>query len=98
MLAAKPGEQVSAWPNFLRSLVGGMRTRKAGLEKSLNILVETAADCSELAKAQRASADKQHESAHRMEKLGEELIADAAEIKDELREDAAAAKCAAAKA
>jgi hypothetical protein len=29
-----------------------------------------------------------------MEKLGEELIADAAEIKDELREDAAAAKCA----
>jgi hypothetical protein len=73
--------------------VGGVRTKKATLEKSLNILIEKAADCSELAKAQRASADKQHESAHKMEKLGEELIADATDIKDELNEDDEAANC-----
>ncbi len=70
-----------------------MRSRKATLEKSLNILVKKAADCSELAKAQRASADKQHESVHKMEKLGKELTADAADIKDELTEDAEAANC-----
>jgi uncharacterized damage-inducible protein DinB len=65
-----------------------VRTKKASLEKSLDILIEKAADCSVLAKAQRASADKQHESAHKMEKLGDALIANAAEIKDELNEDA----------
>lgn len=72
---------------------GGVRRKKATLERSLNILIEKAADCSVLAKAQRASADKQHESAHKMEKLGEELIADAADIKDELNKDDEEANC-----
>jgi len=65
-----------------------VRTKKASLQKSLDTLIEKAADCSVLAKAQRASADKQHESAHKMEKLGDALIADAADIKDELNADA----------
>jgi hypothetical protein len=69
-------------------LGGGVRTKKASLQKSLDTLIEKAADCSVLAKAQRASADKQHESAHKMEKLGDALIADAADIKDELNSDA----------
>jgi hypothetical protein len=49
----------------------GVRTKKASLQKSLDTLIEKAADCSVLAKAQRASADKQHESAHKIEKLGD---------------------------
>jgi hypothetical protein len=65
-----------------------MRTKKASLEKSLDTLIEKAANCSDLAKSQRASADKQHESAHKMEKLGDALMAGAAEIRDELDADA----------
>jgi hypothetical protein len=68
-----------------------MRTRKArkvALAKSLEALSEKVADCSVLAKAQRATADKQHESAHRLEGLGQALKRDLAEIKTELDMDA----------
>jgi hypothetical protein len=67
-----------------------MRTRKArtaALEKSLDDLSEKVADCAVLAKAQRATADKQHESAYRLEGLGQALERDVAEIKSELDSD-----------
>jgi hypothetical protein len=66
---------------------GDMQIRKALLEKSLEVLLEKAGDCSDLAKAQRASADKQHESAHKLEKMGQALEDDAAELKNELGMD-----------
>jgi hypothetical protein len=65
-----------------------MSTKKAILEKSRDVLVDKAEDCSDLAKVQRASADKQHESAHKLEKLSRALEGDAAEIKEELERDA----------
>lgn len=64
------------------------KTRKERLEKSLkkshDVLIEKAEDCSDLAKVQRATADKQHESAHKLEKLSQALVEDAAEIKGEM--------------
>lgn len=64
-----------------------MRKRQALLEKSHDALIEKADDCADLAKAQRASADKQHESACKLEKLSAALEADAAEIQEELDTD-----------
>jgi hypothetical protein len=69
-----------------------MRSKKAILEKSHEVLIEKAEDLSNLAKAQRETADKQHESAHKLEKLGRALEADAAEIKSELETDDGLAK------
>jgi hypothetical protein len=65
-----------------------IRTRKArklALEKSVDALGEKVADCAVLAKAQRATADKQHESAYKLEGLGQALKRDVAEIKSELK-------------
>jgi hypothetical protein len=67
-----------------------MRTRKTrtlALEKSLDDLSEKLADCAVLAKAQRATADKQHESAYKLEGLGQALKRDVADIKSELDGD-----------
>ena len=63
-----------------------MRTRKARAltQKSLDDLSEKVADCAVLAKAQRATADKQHESAYKLEGLGQALQRDVAEIRSEL--------------
>jgi hypothetical protein len=67
-----------------------MRRRKARalvLEKSLDALSEKVSDCAVLAKAQRATADKQHESAYKLEGLGQALKRDVAEIKSKLDSD-----------
>ena len=68
----------------------GRKLRKV-LQKSLDVLVDKSEDCADLAKTQRADADKaqvsvdrQHESAHKLEKLSIALAQDAAEIKGEL--------------
>jgi hypothetical protein len=63
-----------------------MRTRKARAvtQKSLDDLSDKVADCAVLAKAQRATADKQHESAYKLEGLGQALQRDVAEIQSEL--------------
>ena len=64
---------------------------KDRLKKSLNDLSEKAADCSELAKThrneadkQRASSDKLHDDARRLEVLGDGLKEDVADLKAEL--------------
>lgn len=62
--------------------------RKARLEKTLkksrDVLIEKAEDCSDLAKTQRATADKQHENAHKLEKLSQALVKNAVEIESEM--------------
>ena len=62
--------------------------RRALLQKSLDGLIEQAEDSAALARAQRVSADRQralaelqHESSHKLEKLREALADDAADIK-----------------
>ena len=61
------------------------------IEKSLEALAKRAAECGDLAKAQRASADKQQESAdkqhvaaHKSEVLCESLTENVAALKEEL--------------
>ena len=61
------------------------------IEKSLEELVKRATECGDLAKAQRASADKQQESAdkqhvaaHKSEALCESLTDNVAALKKEL--------------
>jgi hypothetical protein len=61
-----------------------MTKSKARLERSLDAIVEKAEFCSNLAKDQRATADKQYQSAHKLEKLSEALTEDVAEIKNEV--------------
>ena len=65
------------------------------IEKSLEELSKRAAECGDLAKAQRASADKQQESAdkqhvaaHKSEELCESLTESVAALKKELAKPA----------
>ena len=65
------------------------------IEKSLEELAKRAAECGDLAKAQRASADKQQESAdkqhvaaHKSEALCESLNENVATLKKELTKPA----------
>ena len=71
--------------------------KKERLEKTLDVLVETAGDVSELAKVQRDSADKQHESAHKLERLSQDLAQDVANIKSEIKADVASTAATAAR-
>jgi uncharacterized coiled-coil DUF342 family protein len=64
---------------------------ESSIKKSLDAMIDKADDCSDLARAQRASADKMHESsqkqhanAHKLEAVGEALIEEVAEIKTKL--------------
>ena len=61
-----------------------MTKDKELLEKSVDALIENAENCSELAQAQRATADKQHETAHKLAKVSKALVERAADIKDEM--------------
>jgi hypothetical protein len=63
-----------------------MSDDKEMLVESLAVLIEKSEDISALAHAQRVTADQQHETAHRLEKLGQDLEAGAARIQDELRD------------
>lgn len=72
------------------SRMGRKKSHKA-LQKAVDALVDRAEDCADLARALRAEADKaqlsvnrQHESAHRLEKLSLALTNEAVEIKGEL--------------
>jgi hypothetical protein len=72
--------------------------RKKLLEKSVDALIEKAGDGFDLARAQRASADRQqvsadqqHVSAAKLEKLSDSLLSDAIEIKGEMEADRVAA-------
>jgi hypothetical protein len=61
-----------------------MQTDKELLDKSVDVLLDKAEECVDLAKAQRKNADKQHEAAHKLELLGNALAHDAAEIRGEI--------------
>ena len=68
-----------------------MSTDKEMMKRSVEVLVETAADAAALAKAQRVSADEQsdmameqHATAHKLESLSEDLAQGAAEFKANL--------------
>jgi hypothetical protein len=61
---------------------------ESSIKKVLDAMIDKADDCSDLARAQRASADKMHEcsekqhvNAHKLEAVGEALIEEVAEIK-----------------
>ena len=69
-----------------------MTISKDRLDKSLDAIAEKAEFCSDLAKAQRATADKQHQSAHKLEKLSEALTEDVADIKNEVEEEEQASR------
>lgn len=65
--------------------------QKKLLERSVDVLLEKAEDCMDLAKSQRASADKQqegvdqqHAGARKLEELSNALVGDAVVIRDEL--------------
>ena len=58
------------------------------IEKSLEELSKRAAECGDLAKAQRASADKQHVAAHKSEELCESMTESVAALKKELAKPA----------
>jgi glucose-6-phosphate isomerase len=65
---------------------------KALLKKTGEELTEKAQDAAHLAKAQRAAGDKQHENAHKLEKLSLSLENDVEEIKEELKQEEALEK------
>ncbi len=65
-----------------------MSTDKEMMRKSVEVLVDTAADAATLAKAQRVTADEQsdmaieqHATAHKLEDLSEELAQSAKDLK-----------------
>ena len=60
------------------------QTNKELLDKSVDVLLDKAEECVDLAKAQRKNADKQHVDAHKLELLGNALAHDAAEIRGEI--------------
>ena len=62
-----------------------MTTDKEMVRKSVEVLIDKAEDAAELARAQRKTADKQHETAHKLEDLSHALAADAADLKDNLK-------------
>jgi hypothetical protein len=60
-------------------------TDKLALTKSIEVLTDRAEDCSALAKAQRKTADSQHETASKLEKLSHALEVGAADLKKDLK-------------
>ena len=62
-----------------------MPSKEAILEKSVHVLLDKAEDLAALADAQRISADKQHENAHKLEKLSHALENGAADLQGDLR-------------
>ena len=67
------------------------RTEKALLEKSVEVIMEKAEDCLDLAKTQHEIADQQHaiadqqqDSADKLDTLGHALIAEAIDLKGEM--------------
>jgi hypothetical protein len=68
-----------------------MSTDKEMLKKSVEVLIDTAADAAVLAKVQRETADaqndtaiQQHATAHKLENLSEALAQSAADLKQNL--------------
>ena len=65
-----------------------MSTNKETIRKSVEVLIETAADAARLARTQRVTADEQsdmaveqHATAHKLEHLSEDLTQGAADLK-----------------
>ena len=70
------------------------KKHKARVERIVDVLADKASDCADVARAQRASADRQqegvdrqHVNAHRLEKLSLSLTNEAEELKEELKEE-----------
>ena len=61
-----------------------MPSKETILEKSAHVLLDKAEDLAALADAQRSSADKQYENAHKLEKLGHALEDGAADLQVDL--------------
>ena len=62
-----------------------MPTKTKTLKESLEVLIQNADDVSALAKSERDIADRQHENAHKLEKLSGALEVGAVAIKAELK-------------
>lgn len=63
------------------------KKRKALLEKAVEGLNEKAADAADIARTQRVTADRQHQSAHKLEKLSLSLRKEAEELEEEVKQE-----------
>jgi hypothetical protein len=62
-----------------------MLISKSIIENSIDVITKNAKNCSDLAKVERANADELHETARKLEKLGNTLQVDALDLKSELK-------------